>query len=55
MEPEELGAVITLHAEGLTKEKLGTITKVSEENAGSDEEEEVSRTKLTVKFLGEKV
>ena len=51
MEPAELDTLITSHVE----EELGAITKVSkeeEEEAGSDEEE-VSRSKLMVKFLGQ--
>ena len=55
MEPEELDDLITSHAEELTEEQLDTITKVSkeEEEAGSDEGEEVLRSNPTVKFLGE--
>ena len=49
MEPEELDALIVSHAKELTEEELEAITKVSEE----EEEEEVSRSKFTVKFLGE--
>ena len=57
MEPEELDDLIASHAEDLTKEELYAITKVSEEEeeeeAGSAEQEEVSRSNLMVKFLGE--
>ena len=40
LKPEQLNALIALHAEELTEEKLGVITKVSEEEkeVGSDEE-----------------
>ena len=56
IEPEELDALITSHAEELTKEELETIIEVyeKEEEAGSDDdEEEVSRSNVTVKLLGE--
>ena len=54
MEPEEFESLLASRAELLTEEELGAITKVSEEDdVGSDEEEEVLRYKLAIKFLGE--
>ena len=55
MEPEELDALHTSHADEFTEEELGAITKVSEEEGegGSDEEEDGSRSKPMVKFLSE--
>ena len=45
MEPEELNALLTSHAEELTEEELEAITLVSEEEEEEEEEEEVGSDK----------
>ena len=56
MEPDELEELIALHREELTEEELVVIIKVSKEELeeqGSEDEEDLVRPNLTVKFQAE--